>query len=82
MQKILRKVLDILIITKYHSDMSKKKASRMGRPRFPAGKAKDKAVLVRLTPALHKAMSETAKRERKPLATWMRDTLAQLLKGE
>jgi predicted HicB family RNase H-like nuclease len=71
-----------LIIAKYDADMAKQKTSRMGRPRFPAGKAKTKPVFVRLTPALYEAWSEAAKREGKPLATWMRDTLAQLLKGE
>jgi predicted HicB family RNase H-like nuclease len=59
-----------------------KKKTQMGRPCFPAGKAKTKPVLVRLTPGLHKAMSEAAERKGKPLATWIRDTLAQLLKGE
>jgi hypothetical protein len=60
----------------------RKKTTRMGRPPFPEGKAKTRAVLVRLTPAEHKAMSKAAKRVGKHLATWMRDTLGELLRSE
>lgn len=60
--------------------MGKRKKTRMGRPPFPKGQAKNKVVLVRLTPALHKTMSQAANREGKHLATWMRDTLAELLR--
>jgi predicted HicB family RNase H-like nuclease len=82
-QKILRKVLDITLIIKYPTAMNtRKKKTRMGRPCFPAGKAKTKPVLIRLTPAMHKMMSEAAKRAGKPLTTWLRDSAAQLLKGE
>jgi predicted HicB family RNase H-like nuclease len=62
--------------------MSKQKTSRMGRPRFPAGKAKTKPVLVRLTPAWHKVITEAARREGKPLATWIRDTLTEILRSQ
>ena len=62
--------------------MSKQKTTRMGRPRFPAGKAKTKCVLVRLTPALHRAMSAAAKREGQALATWIRDAAAEKLNRE
>jgi predicted HicB family RNase H-like nuclease len=59
--------------------MSKPKTSRMGRPPLPKGAKKDRCVLVRLTPALHAAMTRAAKRGGKPLATWMRDTLVEFL---
>lgn len=60
--------------------MSKSKPSRMGRPPLPKGKAKSTQLLFRVQPALHKKILKTAKREGKPLATWVRDTLAELLK--
>ena len=50
----------------------------MGRPCFPAGKAKSEQLVVRVEPALAEKMREAAKREDKPLAAWIRDTLKAL----
>ncbi|MBN1395498.1 MAG: hypothetical protein JW959_10780 [Pirellulales bacterium] len=51
---------------------AKPKPKKMGRPPLPADKAKTEGVFVRLTPGLYEAMSEAAKREGLPLATWIR----------
>jgi predicted HicB family RNase H-like nuclease len=58
--------------------MSKQK-TRMGRPRFPKGKAKSAQHLIRFEPALYEKMQAAARREGKPLATWIRDTLKTVL---
>jgi predicted HicB family RNase H-like nuclease len=62
--------------------MSKKEPTRMGRPPFPEGKAKSEQIVFRAEPGLCEQIRAAAKREGKGLATWIRDTLAQLLKGE
>ncbi|UCD49799.1 MAG: toxin-antitoxin system HicB family antitoxin [Phycisphaerales bacterium] len=53
----------------------------MGRPPFPAGKAKSKEVMVRFTPAMHRAMVKAAKRQGKPLTAWIREAVARALTG-
>ncbi len=58
--------------------MSRKKATKMGRPCFPAGKAKSEQIVIRVEPALYKNMVKASKRAGKPLATWIRETLAEL----
>lgn len=60
----------------------KQKKAKMGRPAFPAGKACTKPVLVRLTPALHKAMSLAAKQAGKTLTGWIRDAAIERLNRE
>ncbi len=62
--------------------MTKRKSSRMGRPPFPRGKAKSTQLVFRVEPALHKEILKAAKRERKTLAGWVRDTLAELLRSK
>ncbi|MCL5280494.1 MAG: hypothetical protein M1376_11370 [Planctomycetes bacterium] len=62
--------------------MSKQKKSRMGRPCFPAGKAKSIQFAVRVEPALYDKMRAAARREGKGLATWARDTLEELLRSD
>jgi predicted HicB family RNase H-like nuclease len=59
--------------------MGKKKTSKMGRPRFPAGKAKSIQIAVRIEPVLYEKMQAAARREGKGVATWLRDTVARLL---
>lgn len=54
----------------------------MGRPPLGKGLVKNKVVLVRLTPAQHKAMSKVARQAGLPLATWMRNAAAELLKKD
>ena len=67
-----------------NSDMSKakKKPTRMGRPRFPKGTAKDMLVVIRVTPAFHKALRKAAKNAGKCLTHYVRDTLAEKLNQE
>lgn len=60
----------------------KQQKTKMGRPAFPAGKASTKPVLVRLTPALYKAMSVAAKRAGKTLTGWIRDAATERLNQE
>lgn len=60
----------------------KRQKSKMGRPPLPAGQARSVRVFFRTEPALYEKLAATAKREGKPVATWIHDTLAQLLKGE
>jgi len=54
----------------------------MGRPPLPKGKVKDVQLCFRVQPALYRKILEVAKRERKTLAGWVRDTLAGLLRSE
>ena len=62
--------------------MSKRKRKGPGRPFLPEGKAKSVQLVFRVEPALHKKIQKAAKREAKPLAAWVRDTLAELLRSE
>ncbi|MBP8911878.1 MAG: toxin-antitoxin system HicB family antitoxin [Phycisphaerae bacterium] len=57
--------------------MSKKKTSRMGRPPKPKGMAKDVQIVVRLTPAFHKALLAAAAAEGNSVAGYVRDTVAE-----
>lgn len=62
--------------------MGKRKTTGPGRPPFPKGKAKSTQLVFRVEPALHKKILKAAKRDGKPLAAWVRDTLAELLRSE
>lgn len=53
-----------------------KKTSRMGRPPLPKTRLKSTLVVVRVTPAFDKALRAAAKKAKKPLAAFIRDTLA------
>jgi len=54
----------------------------MGRPPFPAGKAKSRRVFFRAEPALYEKLAVAAERQGKPVATWIHDMLEVLLEGE
>jgi predicted HicB family RNase H-like nuclease len=62
--------------------MDKKKTTKMGRPRFPAGKTKSIQFAVRVEPALYEKMQAAARREGKGVATWVHDTVVRLLGNE
>ena len=62
--------------------MCKKKPTCVGRPRFPEGQAKSEQIVFRAEPGLCEKMRAAAKRENKPLAPWIRDTLKALLEGD
>lgn len=63
--------------------MSKaKKKTRMGRPPLAKGQVKDMLVVVRLTPAFHKALCRAAKEAGKCLTHYVRDTLAEKVNQE
>jgi len=53
----------------------------MGRPPLPKDQLKSVKVFFRATPAFHKALLKAAKRQGKPLATYISDTLAKIVKG-
>jgi predicted HicB family RNase H-like nuclease len=59
-----------------------KHKSRMGRPPMPEGQAKSRKVFFRAEPPFYAKLEAAAKQAGKPVATWIHDTLAQLLKGE
>jgi len=59
-----------------------KSKSRMGRPPFPVGQAKSRKVFFRAEPVLYEKMTVAAKRDGKPVATWIHDTLKALVGGE
>lgn len=62
--------------------MGKTRPSRMGRPPLPKGRAKDIQLCFRVQPALYTALLKAANRADRPLAAWIRDTLAQCLGNE
>ncbi len=62
--------------------MGKQEKTKMGRPKFPPGKARSKAVLLRLTPAMYNKIIKAAKGEGKVATDWLRDRLAQVLEDE
>jgi hypothetical protein len=76
------KRLDILANSMYNRGMSRQERSRMGRPRFPRGRAKSARIGVRLEPGLYQTLLVVAKRAGKPLATWIRDVLARAAEQE
>jgi predicted HicB family RNase H-like nuclease len=62
--------------------MSKAKKSRMGRPPLAKGQVKDVMIVVRLTPAFHKALCAAAKNAGKCVTHYVRDTLTEKLNQE
>ncbi len=62
--------------------MSKAKKSKMGRPALPKGQVKDVQIVIRLTPAFHKALCAAAKRADKSMTHYVRDLLAEKLNQE
>jgi predicted HicB family RNase H-like nuclease len=78
-KEILRKLFDILSVIKYIPGMKKRK--RMGRPPLAKAKRKSVKVFFRTTPSFHKTLVNAAKQEGKPLATYISDTLEELLAG-
>jgi len=48
---------------------------------MPKAQRKSVKVFFRATPAFHKALLDAAQRQGKPLATYINDTLAELLTG-
>jgi predicted HicB family RNase H-like nuclease len=59
-----------------------KRKTRMGRPPFPKGQVQDKLVVIRLTPAFHRALCAAAKKAGKCLTHFIRDALAEKLNEE
>ncbi|MHC4520306.1 MAG: toxin-antitoxin system HicB family antitoxin [Planctomycetota bacterium] len=53
----------------------------MGRPPLAKAKRKSVKVFFRTTPSFHKTLVNAAKQEGKPLATYISDTLEELLAG-
>jgi hypothetical protein len=65
--------------------MKKKKRKRRpggGRKPLPEGQAKTCKVFFRAEPPFYAKLEAAAKQAGKPVATWIHDTLVQLLKGE
>jgi predicted HicB family RNase H-like nuclease len=62
--------------------MKKRTRKKMGRPPLPESQRLSVKVFFRVTPSFHKALLKAAKREGKPLATWVSDTLAGIVEGE
>jgi predicted HicB family RNase H-like nuclease len=59
-----------------------KETIRMGRPPLPKGQVKDTLIVVRLTPAFHKALNAAAQKAGKKLTRYVRDVLADKLEQE
>lgn len=79
---MLRLFLTLLNTSNYNASMSKRNTKGRGRPFLPKDKARSVQLVFRVEPALHKKILKAAKREGKPLATWVRDTLTELLRSE
>jgi predicted HicB family RNase H-like nuclease len=56
--------------------------ARMGRPPLPEGKARTVQIIFRAEPSLYESIAAAARREGKPVATWIRDVLATLLRSK
>lgn len=54
----------------------------MGRPPMAKAERKSAKIFFRATPAFHKVLLKAARQEGKPLATYIGDTLEELLKGD
>ena len=61
--------------------MGKQKKSRMGRPPFPKGEAKSVQLVFRVRPVLYRKLRAAARRQGKPLAAWIRETLDRCVGG-
>ena len=56
--------------------------SQMGRPVLPANVVRSRKVFFRAEPGLYKKLAAAARHQRKPVGTWIRDALTQLLGSE
>ncbi len=65
----------------YGAYMGKQAKTKMGRPPLPKGKVKDTQLVFRVDPSLRRKIVRAAKRAHKPMATWIRDMLTELLSG-
>lgn len=72
-------LLDIVSGSNYHQDMKRK--VRMGRPPIPAAQRKSVKLSLRVTAALHKAIGQAAKAQRKSIGSYVSDTLEAAVKG-
>jgi len=53
-----------------------------GRKPLPEGQAKSRKVFFRAEPPFYAKLKAAAQQAGKPIATWIHDTLAELLRGE
>jgi len=59
-----------------------KRKSRMGRPPLAKDEAKTRKVFFRVEPPFYVKIEAAASAAGKPVSTWIRDTVADLLRSE
>ncbi len=65
-----------------HNESMGARENKMGRPPLPASMARSRKVFFRAEPGLYRRLVAAARREGKPVGTWIRDALAELLRSK